>query len=53
MKSLPEIRRQLQEGYFEFTRHAFKRSIERNISEKDIREIGKNLTIIEHYPNDK
>jgi hypothetical protein len=34
MKSLPEIQRQLQAGSFEFTRHAFKRAIERNISEQ-------------------
>lgn len=33
MKSLSEIRQQLQAGSFEFTLHAFKRAIERNISE--------------------
>jgi hypothetical protein len=53
MKSLPEIRQQLQAGSFEFTRHAFKRAIERNISEQEIREIGKNVEIIEDYPDDK
>ena len=53
MKSLLEIKRQLQAGDFEFTRHAFKRAIERNISEKEIREIGKNIEIIEDYPEDK
>ena len=53
MKSLLEIKKQLQAGGFEFTRHAFKRAIERNISEKEIREIGKNVEIIEDYPEDK
>lgn len=53
MKSLAEIQQQLQTGRFEFTRHAFKRAIERNISEKDIQEIAENLEVIEDYPNDK
>lgn len=53
MKSLSEIRQQLQAGSFEFTRHAFKRAIERNISEQEIREMGGNVEIIEDYPNDK
>ena len=53
MKSLLEIQQQLQSGSFEFTRHAFKRAIERNISEKEIREIGENVEIIEDYPDDK
>jgi Domain of unknown function (DUF4258) len=53
MKSLLEIRQQLQLGSFEFTRHAFKRAIERNISEQEIREIGENVEMIEDYPDDK
>jgi Domain of unknown function (DUF4258) len=53
MKSLTEIRQQLQAGSFEFTRHAFKRAIERNISEQEIREIADNLEVIEDYPDDK
>jgi Domain of unknown function (DUF4258) len=53
MKSLVEIQQQLQVGSFEFTRHAFKRAIERNISEQEIREIGENIDVIEDYPNDK
>jgi Domain of unknown function (DUF4258) len=53
MQSLPEIQRQLQTGAFEFTRHAFKRAIERNISEQEIREIGENVEVIEDYPEDK
>jgi len=53
MKSLSEIKQQLQVGNFEFTRHAFKRVIERNISEQEIREIGENLEVVEDYPDDK
>jgi len=53
MKSLLEIQQQLQSGSFEFTRHAFKRAIERNISEKGIGEIGENVEIVEDYLDDK
>lgn len=53
MKSLLEIQRQLQSGDFEFTRHALKRAVERNISNQEIREIGKIIEIIEDYPEDK
>ena len=53
MKSLLEIQQQLQSGSFEFTRHDFKRAIERNISEKGIREIGENVEIVEDYLDDK
>jgi hypothetical protein len=53
MKSLSEIRQQLQAGNFEFTRHAFKKAIERNISEQEIREIAENVEVIEDYPSDK
>jgi hypothetical protein len=37
MKSIAEIQRQLVAGAFEFTRHALKRVVERNISEAEIR----------------
>jgi hypothetical protein len=40
-------------GNFEFTRHAFKPSIERNISKKEIQKTGLNAIIIENYPDDK
>ncbi|MBW4459214.1 MAG: DUF4258 domain-containing protein [Nodosilinea sp. WJT8-NPBG4] len=53
MKSFPEIQRQLEAGKFEFTRHAFKRTIERNISDREICETASNLEIIEDYPDDK
>jgi hypothetical protein len=53
MKSLEQISRQLTAGEFEFTRHAFKRSVERNISESEIREIASGVELIEDYPDDK
>ena len=53
MKSLSEVKRQLQAGSFEFTRHALKRAIERNISEKEIKEAGLTIEVIEDYPDDK
>ena len=53
MKSLEDIRQQLQAGKYEFTRHAFKRAVERNISEQEITEVGVNLEMIEDYPDDK
>jgi len=53
MKTLDEIRNQLSDGQFEFSRHAFKRAVERNISDMEIREAGGRAIIIEDYPNDK
>ena len=53
MKSLEEVRRQLSSGEFEFSRHAFRRAVERNISEREIRESGIAADIIENYPDDK
>jgi hypothetical protein len=53
MKTLEKMRKQLYSGEFELTRHALKRQVERNISRNDIREIGKNVVIIENYPDDK
>jgi hypothetical protein len=53
MKTIEEIRVYLERGQFEFSSHAFKRSVERNISESEIREIGENVRIIEDYPEDK
>lgn len=53
MKTLLEIRHQLQTGAFEFTRHAFKRAVERNISDLEIIQTGENAIIIEDYPDDK
>ncbi|MEW6238319.1 MAG: DUF4258 domain-containing protein [Candidatus Omnitrophota bacterium] len=53
MISLFDIRNQLASGRFEFSRHAFKRAIERNISDLEIMEAGENAIIIEEYPEDK
>lgn len=53
MKSLSKIRRQLTTGQFEFSRHAFRRAVERNISEQEIREAGVRAEVIEDYPDDK
>lgn len=53
MKTLSEIRRQLAAGEFEFSRHAFRRVVERNISEHEIREAGAQAEVIEDYPEDK
>lgn len=53
MKSIDEIRTQLSVGQFEFSRHAFKRAVERNISEFEIRQSGIQARIIEDYPDDK
>ena len=53
MKTKDEICRQISQGAFEFSRHAFKRAVERNISDQEIREAGINAIIIEDYPDDK
>ena len=53
MKTLGEIRSQLASGAFEFSEHAFRRAIERNISEVEIRETGFTATVVEEYPDDK
>lgn len=53
MKTLEEIQIQLSLGRYDFTRHAFKRAVERNISEIEIREAGRDAKIIEDYPDDK
>ena len=53
MKTLSEIQRQLAAGKFDFSRHAFRRAIERDISETEIRAAGKLAEVIEDYPQDK
>jgi hypothetical protein len=50
MKTIRDVRRQLATGRFEFTRHAFRRVIERNISEQEIREASTDAELIEDYP---
>ena len=53
MKTLPQIQHELAAGQFEFSRHAFRRAVERNISEQDIREAGGQAEVSENYPQDK
>ena len=53
MKPLSVLRSQLAAGEFEFTHHALKRVVERNISNAEIREAGALAVIIEDYPADK
>ena len=53
MKTLLQIQQQLAAGEFEFSRHSFRRAIERNISEQEIRDAGAKAEVIENYPEDK
>ena len=53
MKTIEQIRLQLHTGSFDFSRHALRRAIERNISEPEIRQAGLRATVIENYPGDK
>ncbi len=51
--NIEDLRYRLSRGHFEFSRHALKRAVERNISDLEIREAGIRLEIIEDYPDDK
>ncbi len=53
MKAIGQIKAELQAGSFSFTLHAFERAVERNISEREIREAGAGALVIESYPDDK
>ena len=53
MKTLEEVRRQLRQGEFDFSQHAFRRAVERNVSEQEIRDAGASAVIVEEYPEDK
>jgi hypothetical protein len=53
VKTIEQILRQLTNGEFEFTHHALRRVVERNISESEIRQAARNGRIIEDYPDDK
>ena len=53
MKTLEQIRHQLSIGEFEFSRHALKRAVERNISESEIAQLSEDADLIENYPDDK
>ncbi len=51
--SIEDIRFRLSSGHFELSRHAFKRVIERNITEEEICQAGTSAEVIEAYPDDK
>lgn len=53
MKTITRLRRQLSAGEFDFSRHALKRAVERDISDQDIRDAGIAAEAIEEYPHDK
>ena len=53
LKTLDRIRSDLSSGQFEFSRRAFRRAVERNISESEAMVAGKDAVIIEDYPDDK
>ena len=53
MKTFLQIQQQLAAGDFEFSRHALRRVVERNISEQEIREAGAKAEVMENYPHDK
>jgi len=50
---IERIRRLLASGRFEFSRHAFRRAVGRNISEQEVRQAGEQAELIEDYPDDK
>jgi len=53
MRTFENIRHQLGNGQFAFSQHTFKRAVERNISDLEIREAGQEAQRIEDYPDDK
>lgn len=53
MKTLYEICRELSQGRYEFSLHAFRRAVERNISDTEIQQAGGRAVLIEDYPDDK
>ncbi len=53
MRSLEDLRSKLADGEFSFSRHAFRRAVERNIAEAEIRNAGRSAVLVEDYPDDK
>lgn len=53
VKTIDQVRRQLFSGDYVVTHHALRRLVERNISEREIREAGRRANVIEDYPDDK
>jgi hypothetical protein len=50
---IEQIRKDLGAGYFEFSRHALHRAVERNIRADEIMQAGMTAEVIEEYPRDK
>ncbi len=53
MVRIGNIRKKIETGLFEFSKHAVDQSIIRRISVQDVCDVIKNGTIIEDYPDDK
>ena len=53
MKTIDQLRSHLIAGEFDYSEHAFRRAVVRNISDREIREAAPNCTVIEEYPDDK
>ena len=53
MLTIEQIRERIAGGYYEFSRHAFRRVVERNISDTEIRQASAMAQLIEDYPHDK
>ena len=48
-----DIRERLAVGDFEYSQHALRRTVERDISEMEIFEAALVLEVVEDYPDDK
>jgi len=53
MTLIKNIRKKIEVGHFEFSKHAVDQTITRRISVQDVRRVIANGTIIEDYPEDK
>lgn len=53
MALIDEIKRKIDVGEFEFSKHAVDQSILRRISVEEVREVFGECEVIEDYPNDK
>ncbi len=53
IKTLARLREQLAAGEFEFSQHALRRVVERNITEQEICAAGADAVLVEDYPSDK
>ena len=53
MKTLDEVQGQLLAGEFDFSDHAFLRTVERNIGDSEIMETGNSVFLVEEYEDAK